>query len=237
VLDAGGGVFGIQALALPQASSRIASEPLDIDRPVCIVTGMKRPSRREELLQTAADLFYREGIRPVGVDRLVQRAGVSKMTLYHHFASKDELAVAYLARRDDAVHRFIEARVVELAPDPRQRPLAVFDAFAEQVKRDGYRGCHLINTLVEFPEPGHLARQFALDRNAAWRSYFVELVRGAGRPDAEQVGAQLFLLIEGAFVTAAMERSSESMRFARAAAEALLSARGTRPRRSREPRH
>ena len=113
-----------------------------------------------------AELFYREGIRSVGVDTLVQRAGVSKMTLYHHFASKDELAVAYLSRRDEAVHRFIEARVVELAPDPRRRSLAVFDAFAEQVERDGYRGCHLINTLVEFPEQDHPARDFALDRNA-----------------------------------------------------------------------
>lgn len=187
---------------------------------------MNRPSRREELLHTAAQLFYREGIRSVGVDTVVQRAGVSKMTLYHHFASKDELAVAYLARRDDGVHRFIEARVVELAPDPRHRPLAVFDAFAEQVERDGYRGCHLINTLVEFPERDHPARDFALDRNAAWRSYFVELVRAAGRPDPEELGDQLFLLVEGAFVTAAMERSSAPMRRARAAAEVLLSTNG-----------
>jgi AcrR family transcriptional regulator len=184
---------------------------------------MPRPSRHEELLQTAADLFYREGIRSVGIDTLVQRAGVSKMTLYHHFASKDELAVAYLRRRDEAVHQFIEARVVELAADPRSRPLAAFDAFAEQVERDGYRGCHLINTLVEFPVQDHPARDFALDRNAVWRSYFVNLVQAAGHADAERLGGQLFLLLEGAFVTAAMERSSEPMRRARAAAEALLS--------------
>lgn len=187
---------------------------------------MNRPSRREELLQTAAELFYHQGIRSVGVDTLVQRAGVSKMTLYYHFTSKDELAVAYLGRRDDAVHRFIEARVVELAPDPRRRPLAVFDAFAEQVERDGYRGCHLINTLVEFPEQDHPTRDFARERNAAWRSYFIELVRGAGRPDGEHLGDQLFLLVEGAFVTASMERSSDPMHRARAAAEALLSTSG-----------
>lgn len=187
---------------------------------------MSRPSRREDLLQTAADLFYREGIRSVSVDTLVQRAGVSKMTLYHHFASKHELAVAYLRRRDEAVHRFIETRVVELAADPRQRPLAMFDAFAEQVERDGYRGCHLINTLVEFPELDHPAREFALDRNAVWRSFFVTLVQAAGHADAERLGGQLFLLLEGAFVTAAMERSSEPMGRARAAAEALLSVEG-----------
>jgi AcrR family transcriptional regulator len=182
-----------------------------------------RPTRRDDLLETATDLFYREGIRPVGVDTIVARSGVSKMTLYHQFGSKDDLAVAYLRRRDDAVHRFIEARVAELAPDPRDRPVAVFDAFAEQVERDNFRGCHLINSLVEFPAGDHPVRRFALDRNAQWRAYLGELVRAAGRPEADPVADQLFLLLEGAFVAAAMERDTEPMRRARLAAERLLS--------------
>jgi AcrR family transcriptional regulator len=184
---------------------------------------MARPTRRDDLLETATDLFYREGIRPVGVDTIVARSGVSKMTLYHQFGSKDDLAVAYLRRRDDGIHRFIETRVVELAPDPPGRPLAVFDAFAEQVERDDFRGCHLINSLVEFPAGEHPVRRFALDRNAQWRAYLIELVRAAGYADADPLGEQLFLLLEGAFVAAAMERSAQPMRRARRAAEALLS--------------
>jgi AcrR family transcriptional regulator len=187
---------------------------------------MNAANRRDDLVTTATELFYREGIRPVGVDTIVERSGVSKMTLYKHFRSKDELAVAYLRRRDDVVRRVIEARVTELAPDPRDRPLVVFDAFAEQVERDGYRGCHLINALVEFPDGEHPARRFALEQNAGWREYLVRLVREAGIPDADTHGDQLFLLLEGAFVTAAMERSSEPMRRSRRAAEALITVGG-----------
>jgi AcrR family transcriptional regulator len=180
-------------------------------------------SRRDDVLETATDLFYREGIRSIGVDTIVERAGVSKMTLYNHFASKDDLAVAYLRRRDEGVRRFVEARLVELAPDPRDRPTAVFAVFAEQIERDDFRGCHLINTLAEFPTGDQRARTFALGRNSAWRDFLIELVAGAGLPRAETLGDQLFLLLEGAFVTAAMERTVEPMFCAQRAAVALMS--------------
>jgi AcrR family transcriptional regulator len=183
---------------------------------------MTPASRREDVLRTASELFYREGIRSVGIDRIIERAGVSKMTLYNHFSSKDDLAVAYLRRRDEAVHRFIEARVVELAPDPRHRPLAVFEAFAEQLARDNYRGCHLINTMIEFPDEDHPARQLALDLNHGWRAYVAELIRAAHLPEAEALAEEFFLLLEGAFVTGAMEGMPDSMNRARRAAEALL---------------
>ncbi len=183
---------------------------------------MNVASRRDELLETASELFYREGIRPIGVDTIVARSGVSKMTLYHLFRSKDELAIEYLRRRDAAVHRFIESRVVELAADPGERPLTVFDAFAEQLERDDHRGCHLINSLVEFPELDHPIHQFALALNAAWRAYVLALVEATGVRDADTLGDQLFLLLEGAFVAAVMERSSDPMRRARRAAGTLI---------------
>jgi AcrR family transcriptional regulator len=192
-------------------------------RQTCLYSCIMTPaSRREDVLRTASELFYQEGIRSVGIDRIIERAGVSKMTLYNHFSSKDELAVAYLRRRDEAVHRFIEARVVELAPDPRHRPLAIFEAFAEQLARDNYRGCHLINTMIEFPDEDHPARQFALDLNHGWRAYVAELIRAAQLPEAEALAEEFFLLLEGAFVTGAMEGRPDSMNRARRAAEALL---------------
>jgi AcrR family transcriptional regulator len=189
---------------------------------------MSPASRREDVVAAATRLFYRQGIRSVGVDTIAESAGVSKMTLYNHFPSKDDLALAYLRRRDEGVHRFIEGRVVELAPDPRERPLAVFDAFAEQLQRDDYRGCHLINAMVEFPERDHPTRQMALDLNDAWRAYLARLIRAADMPDAQVIAEHFFLLLEGAFVTAAMEGRPDAMHRAREAAGNLLSiARGT----------
>jgi len=190
----------------------------------CLYSPLVTPkSRREDVIDAAARLFYREGIRSVGVDTIVESAGVSKMTLYNHFPSKDDLAAAYLRRRDESVHRFIEARVVELASDPRDGPLAMFDAFAEQLERDDYRGCHLINALAEFPDEVHLIRQTALNLNDNWRAYITQLLHAAHVSGAEMLAEQLFLLLEGAFVAAAMEGKPNSMHRARQAADILLS--------------
>jgi AcrR family transcriptional regulator len=183
---------------------------------------MSPKSRREDVIDAAARLFYREGIRSVGVDTIAESARVSKMTLYNHFSSKDDLAAAYLRRRDESVHRFIEARVVELASDPRDRPLVMFDAFAEQLERDNFRGCHLINALAEFPGEAHLVRQTALDLIDNWRAYISRLLRAAEIPRAEMLADQLFLLLEGGFVTAAMEGKPDPMHRARQAADILL---------------
>jgi AcrR family transcriptional regulator len=183
---------------------------------------MSPKSRREDVIAAAVKLFYREGVGSVGVDTIAESAGVSKMTLYNHFPSKDDLAAAYLRRRDDSVRRFIEARVVELATDQGDRPLVMFDAFAEQLERDNYRGCHLINALAEFPDEVHLIRQTALDLNDNWRAYITQLLHAADIPGPEILAEQLFLLLEGAFVTAAMERKPGSMHRARQAADILL---------------
>jgi AcrR family transcriptional regulator len=179
------------------------------------------------VIDAAAGLFYREGIRSVGVDTLAESAGVSKMTLYNHFPSKDDLAAAYLRWRDESVHRFIEARVVELAPDARERPLVIFDAFAEQLERDNYRGCHLINALAEFPDEVHLIRQTALDLADDWRAYIAQLLHSAGVSGVAILSETLFLLLEGAFVTAAMERKPDPMHRARQVADILLKQAGS----------
>lgn len=184
---------------------------------------MNPASRREDVLRAASELIYEKGIGAVSVDAIVERAGVAKMTLYNHFASKNELTVAYLRSRDEGVRRFIEGRVVELTTEPQERLLAIFDAFAEQVERDDFRGCHLINALVELADRDHPARRVALEQNQRWRAYLLELAQAAGLRGAEELADQLFLLLEGAFVAGVMERSSQPMRRARRAAELLLS--------------
>lgn len=190
----------------------------------------RRKSGRERILDAACELFYEQGIRSVGVGAMVARAGVAKMTLYNNFESKDDLVVAYLERRDDEVRRWIKERVEQAGRSPRERLLGIFDAFAERVEKDGFRGCHLINALVELTDRTHPAGQLARDNNWLYRDYAVELAREAGAPDPEAFGRQVFLLLEGAFVVSTMEMSAESMRQARATAEALLAATDAEPR-------
>lgn len=197
---------------------------------------MSPASRREDVLRAASELFYEEGFRAVGVDAIAERAGISKMTIYNHFGSKDELGAAYLLRRDEGIRQFIEGRVSELATEPRERLLAIFDAFAEQVERDAFRGCHLINAFVELTDRDHPARRVAVEQNERWRAYVLELARAAGLSEAEEFGDQLFLLLEGALVTAVMERSKEPMRRARRAAELLLLSHGADSKPSRRGR-
>lgn len=190
-------------------------------------------SARDRILDAACQLFYREGIRAVGVDTIVQRAGVAKMTLYNHFKSKDELVAAYLERRDAEVRRWVVERVEKRAATPLERLLALFDVFAERVELDDFRGCHLINAYVELAAHEHPAGELARANNRLWRDYILELAREAGIADAEELAHRLFLILEGAFVTAVMDRTPEPMRRARRTAEALLAAEPSyAPRRS-----
>lgn len=190
----------------------------------------RRKSGRERILDAACELFYQEGIRSVGVNAMVARARVAKMTLYNNFESKDDLVVAYLERRDDEVRRWIKERVETPGRSPRERLLGIFDAFAERVEKDEFRGCHLINAFVELADRTHPAGELARQNNWLWCDYATALAREAGVVDPQAFGRQVFLLLEGAFVMSVMERSAEPMRQARATAEVLLAATDAEPR-------
>ena len=104
---------------------------------------------RSHILEVAERLFYAEGYRAVGVDRLIAEADVAKATFYRHFRTKDDLLVAVLEARDARFREWLARRVEALAADPRDRPLAVFDALAELFAADDFRGCAFLNTMVE----------------------------------------------------------------------------------------
>jgi AcrR family transcriptional regulator len=180
-----------------------------------------RTPAAEKLLRVASELFYREGIRAVGVDTIVERAGVAKMTLYKNFGSKDELAAAYLRARNGRWRGWLED-VVGRADSPRERLLSVFDALGEWMEEDDFRGCASINAAMEIADPDHPARVEAREYKEWMRGYITNLAAeaGAGRP--EELAEQVLILFEGATITAAMQTSREPMRRARAAAEALI---------------
>ena len=179
---------------------------------------------RQRLLATASDLFYREGVRAVGIDRLIDESGVGKASFYRHFSSKDDLVVEFLRARDQDWRAWLRD-AVEREPEPARRPLAVFDALFERFSRGDFRGCAFINTIAEVAHREHPAHVAAQGHKHAVGSYLRDLLAEAGIDDPDGLlASQLLLLIDGAIVTAVREGSPDSARAARQIAAALLDA-------------
>jgi AcrR family transcriptional regulator len=159
---------------------------------------------RERILHTAYDLFARNGIRAVGVDRIVAESGVAKTTLYRHFGSKDDLVVAALALREALWSRDWLEHEVELRGGPAsERLLAVFDIFGDWFRADDYEGCLFMRTLLELGDrtaPPAAASVAALGRVRSW---LVGLAEEAGVPDPARFAGQWQLLMLGSLVKAA----------------------------------
>jgi AcrR family transcriptional regulator len=184
---------------------------------------VERRPVRERLLASADELFYREGINNVGIDRILEHAGVAKASLYSTFGSKDELVRAYLEQRQESRRARIERHLAGKR-SPRERLLAVFDAHAESMRQPGFRGCAFLMASAE--QPGESRGKPVCDDYRGWiRSLFVQLVKDAGvrRPDA--LARQLLLLYDGVTVAAQMDGCGvEACACARATAAALIDA-------------
>jgi AcrR family transcriptional regulator len=166
--------------------------------------------------------FYRHGIRAVGVDAVVSEAGVAKATLYRHFRSKDDLVVAFLRRRDLRWREWLSDAVERLAPQATDRPLAVFDALGEWFASDDFRGCAFINAASEIADPGHPARAVVEDHKRLLGEYLAGLLRDAGATDPAADAGALLLLVEGAIVSALIEKDAGPAGRARTAAARIL---------------
>ncbi len=179
----------------------------------------RRPSARERLLAAADELFYAEGVHTVGIDRIIDRAGVAKASLYSTFGSKEGLVRAYLEGRHERRRARITAGL-ERHDDPRERLLAVFDVLAETAAAPAFRGCAFYNASAESPAGG--AVQEVSDINRAWtRSLFADLARDAGARDPDALAAQLLLLYDGSTAGARMDRDPAAATTARAMAATL----------------
>jgi AcrR family transcriptional regulator len=157
---------------------------------------------RARILAAAADLFYRHGIRAVGVDAIAEAAGTNKMTLYRHFASKDELVAEYLRR---AAQEADSCWVRFQAAHPG-KPLAQLRAWlaemAEHLANCDERGCALANAAVELPEKDHPARRVIEEFKIAQRGRLIDLCQAAKLSEPDMLADELYLLLEGARVTA-----------------------------------
>lgn len=179
-------------------------------------------SARERLLAAADELFYADGVHTVGIDRVIERAGVAKATLYSAFGSKDELIRAYLMARHAARQERITRKLARY-DTPRERLLGIFDVLGESFAEPGFRGCAFANASAE-ARPGSAIEEVS-DESRGWtRSLLVDLGRAAGAADPERLARQLALLYDGATVSARMDRDPGAAAAARAAAVTLVDA-------------
>jgi AcrR family transcriptional regulator len=179
-----------------------------------------RRSARDRLLEAANDLFYAEGTQTVGIDRIIEHAGVAKASLYNTFGSKEELVRAYLESRHARTTERLNTAVEEHT-DPVLRLLAVFDAQGRMFAQPGFRGCAFISASAEAPAGGlveHAADAYRDDI----RALFTRLAGDAGAPDPAALAHRLHLIYDGAGISARMDRDPSAAAAARTAAAALL---------------
>ena len=161
-------------------------------------------SARERILATASDLFYREGIRAIGVDTIVERSGVSKTSLYRQFESKDALITAVAAEQDRLFWVWWDRIEKQHAKDPRALLDALLSEIARRIGRPAYRGCPFLNLATEFPDDKHPGRVVARGNKEEMRARLVVILGKLGAGDPNRVATQIGLIINGAYVTGLM---------------------------------
>jgi len=175
---------------------------------------------RARLLAAADELFYVEGIHTVGIDRLLEHAGVAKASLYSTFGSKDALIGEYLSARFERRRARIEAALAKHQA-PRARLLCVFDALAERVAEKDFRGCAFVRAAAE-GQPNERI-EAVLEEARRWlKALFVDLATAAGARKPERLARDLVLLYDGAVTAAQLDKDLEAPRAARDAAGILL---------------
>ncbi len=180
----------------------------------------KGPSPRQRLLAAADELFYNEGIHTVGIDRIIEKAGVAKGSLYYNFDGKDDLVREYLLGRHASWSAEVD-RAVAAAPTPEEKILAVFDVLGTLFAKPDFRGCSFMNAVAE-AQPGSPEVLAAVNFRAWVHGLFdglVDQLPGAKNPE---LGKQLVVLYDGAVATAQMDSTAEPARTAKGLARMLM---------------
>ncbi|RJE86305.1 TetR/AcrR family transcriptional regulator [Paenibacillus sp. 1011MAR3C5] len=183
---------------------------------------MKKESARERILRAASELFYMEGIRAVGIDRIIKESGVAKASFYRNFATKDDLTVAYLEARDELKVEKLE-RLRRLYPNsPKEQLGTLIRDVTEQLGTPDYRGCPFLNAAVEFPDPNHPAHIRLLDIQRSFWSRVQELAAEGGARQPEELTVQLRMLYDGYVMKSYLDKSDSDPEYFRKAAELFL---------------
>ena len=187
-------------------------------------TGHSRTEVRDKILTTATDLFYKQGIRAVGVDLVVEKAGVAKTSLYRHFGTKDDLVVAFLQRMDQEFWLTWDTVTAQHADDARAELHAQLDWIGERAGQPDYRGCPQLNIAAEFPEVDHPARKLATAHKRELRRRLKVIAERLHCAAPDALAGQLAVLINGAFVSTPLYEPGEATMLLQRAADALIAA-------------
>ena len=165
--------------------------------------GKPEPEARERIVDSSYELFSHRGIQAVGVDELIENAGVAKATLYRHFPSKDDLVLAFLERREELwTHELVEAGAKSRGSTPEEQLLAIFDVFDEWFRREDFEACSFISVLLEMG-PEHPAGRASMRHLENIRSIVRELAEEAGLRDPASFARSWHILMKGSIVSAA----------------------------------
>jgi AcrR family transcriptional regulator len=179
---------------------------------------------RERILRTASTLFYQRGVRAVGVDLVVEEAGVAKTSLYRHFRTKDDLVAAFLEREDEDFWSCWNGVTEQHKTDPVAELVAHLDWIGERVGRANYRGCPQLNVAAEFPDLDHPARRVASAHKEELRRRLKGIAERLRVKRPDELAGQLSLLINGAFVSSQIFSPGETGPLLHATARALIAA-------------
>lgn len=176
---------------------------------------------RTTALAAASSLFYRNGVRAVGMEQVVEESGIAKTTIYRHFPNKDALIAAFLEREDAEFWTQWDEALASI-PGARDKFEALCDWIGERVSRPGYRGCPQINVAAEFADEAHPARAVSRRHKTEMQKRITKLCSDAGVDDPDVVAMQVSLLIDGAFQSDGRLREFDASSLLRRAVRKLL---------------
>jgi AcrR family transcriptional regulator len=191
-----------------------------------MATRVRKTNTEQKILDTAARLFHRHGLRGVGVDQVIAESGVAKSTLYAHFRTKDELVAAYLRRTDDSWMDQLRTAAERAGEDAADRLTGLFDALLDSFDRHGFFGCPFISAAVE-ADPGSRALAATTAHTRRRQEWLTEVSREAGAADPEGLAQHIGLLIDGALASGRLLQERAVVDAAKAAAKNLVAAQVT----------
>ncbi|MHB1287016.1 MAG: TetR/AcrR family transcriptional regulator [Leptospirales bacterium] len=174
------------------------------------------------ILETASKLFYLHGIANIGINEVIEKSGVARMSLYHHFSSKDVLILAVLdhlsVQRVQSISNALSG-----CHTPESRLLAIFQILQESVQKTGFRGCAFINAAIERAKPGDPVHKKVADHKEMIQNTFLEFAREAGVVNPDHLARQLMILWDGAMTQSYIRQDPEFVSCALDAARILIS--------------
>ncbi|MEW1776995.1 TetR/AcrR family transcriptional regulator [Streptomyces sp. NPDC086777] len=186
-----------------------------------MVTQVRKTKSEERILAAAAELFYANGLRGVGMEQVIAASGVAKSTLYVHFRTKDELVAAYLRRTDDSWLAQLQGAAARTGDDPREQLVGVFDALTDAFDRHGFFGCPFVSAAVEADLDSE-ARAITVQHTRRRQAWLTELSEKAGATGPETLARHIGLLIDGALASGRLLQDRTVVDEAKSAARLLV---------------